>query len=239
MKPEFKRKVLASTDPADVRKFIKYSHNRLRDIGSEAKAQSQGFREQADLHQRRELLRRLELSVIQKADAPLRMFVSYTRTGSHIAAQAEEIASERNIEVVFGLSHIKDEKLREQILADGSRVRPIIKENIMSCDMFLGIWTADFAGREVDGRDLNNNEIVGAQGLIPGVWMPLEFGIAMASNLSFEILLELGIHRSVYEKALGDWRGRPFKPADFRPALIEAINELQAKALAKLGRATL
>lgn len=233
MEAKYKRKVLLTQDPEATRSFIKHCKSVIKKQGDDAK--TRGFREQNDIHRRRMLLREIEREVVEPHTSARRLFISYTRTGAHIANQALEIAKSRGIEVVFGLSHILDDEVREQILRDGSRVRPIIKENITSCDMFLGIWTADFEGQEIGGRDLNNNIIPNTAGCIPGVWMPLEFGIAMAADLSFEIMLEIGTHRSVYEKALGDWRGRPFKSSDFRPVLIEAITELDQKYFAKHG----
>lgn len=69
------------------------------------------------------------------------------------------------------------------IHSDG-QLKPEIIERILLSNSFLGIW----------GQDVAITTEAGARHSIPGVWMPLELGMALAGNKPFRLLL----HRSTY-----------------------------------------
>jgi hypothetical protein len=96
---------------------------------------------------------------------------------------------------------------------DMNYIREDIFTKIHTCDAFLGIWTDDFIVK----RKGASSDTFG-----PGVWMPLELGVALASNKECRLLLQKDLTPELLSPVANIVQ-RWFTASDFDSRTQEAI----------------
>ena len=187
-----------------------------RDIQTQAVRQllsMQSAQAQIDLDQ--DMLRDVELKrmiLSQKERAAAKhvksIFISYTGKGSAYFQVARALFEEVGFEVYHGF---------DNVVEGGENLSGSIISRIRSSAVFLGIWTVDFDASSIAGTDGRGQRVPAENGGIPGVWMPVELGVAVAERKPFKILFEEGMHRQYIEKPFGS---RPH--VSFRPPIADA-----------------
>jgi hypothetical protein len=117
------------------------------------------------------------------------IFVSFT--DPHWRDVAISIAKQRKNATIVTDSSIEGvcapgfkeefERRQKEVLGNANRDIPSrILYRATRSDAFLGIWTAQFTGRERKTKDRASRPREPASGAFPGSWMPFEYGVAFA-----------------------------------------------------------
>ena len=131
-----------------------------------------------EIQVKRDLLKQYTNEYSEVRDDLMTVFVSMSsRCRNEHCDRIKEIADEIGFSsVVTGF---------DQDVGDGhdGKLRPEIMTKILKCNGFLGIWSNDFSVGDKDRT-------------IPGVWMPLELGMALTYSKPFDLVFHNSLEQS-------------------------------------------
>ncbi|MFO1187641.1 MAG: hypothetical protein U1E87_09455 [Alphaproteobacteria bacterium] len=217
MKPPTQKKIIRPQ--SETTKVIAQKLEVIR-IKSKTMHQEKGNAGIRELNARRKALKALEQQSIQRERKRNVLFISHSGSGVSYARTARQVADEYGFLVTTGFD---DSVQRSDVLPHA------IINQILSCDFFLGIWTADFEAESIPGEDVRGNRIEPIQGYIPGVWLPFELGVAASHEKPIRILVLKGTNKYYYEKPFHYSSQILFEPVEFEKKVRDAVSVLAEK----------
>ena len=145
---------------------------------------------------RRSLLNELERYARVLA-SPTKVFIAFSKD------------FEDRYEVLAGFFRSKGyEPINGMTDSAASRILTEVVDKISNCSCFLGVWTGNYHVSSVNSVDGRTHLTA------PTVWMPFEFGIAIAKGVITKIMVEQDIHPDFVAKPDGDNRRIFFNRSD-------------------------